>query len=127
MQLVPLRKNVFLSIGDAAETNLKAAIDRTASASTGVAGAPFDLNIDVGQVLDYIQKVQPNPFTEAMAQTASQFSSNDSIIGTSRVVPHGVIARFTIQEGVLRAIGAAAKAGQGGAAARRQDLAKPVE
>lgn len=112
-------KNLLFSIGDSAEANLKAAIDRTSSASPAAA-TPFDLNIDVGTILQYIQSIQPNPFVETMAQTAAQYSANDSIVGTTKIVPHGVVIRFAIQEGVIRAAGAAAKAGQGGAGGPRR-------
>ncbi len=49
-----------------------------------------------------------------MVQKLKEAADNDTIGVTIRMVPRGTVARITVDEGVLRAAGAAAKAGQGG-------------
>ncbi len=105
-------KAVYVAVGSQAEANLKAALDRVSSAPPAV-GKPMDLKIEVGPLLDYFQSVQPSPIVEAMIQAAQNFTSNDTLTIKSELVPHGAVVRVTVEEGILRAIGAAAKAGQG--------------
>lgn len=73
----------------------------------------MNLQVKLGPILDYVQSIQPSPIGDAMIQAAQNFSSNDTLTVKSQIVPHGAVVRITIEEGILRAIGAAAKAGQG--------------
>ncbi len=107
-------KSIYLCVGPDAETKLKAAIDKVASKSTPVAGNPFDMRIQLVPILQYIQTIKAEPIVEAMIDGASQSSAKDFISINTKILPHGVLGRLSIDEGVLKAIGSAAKAGQGG-------------
>ena len=103
---------VYIAIGSQAEANLKAALDRIAKVPpTG--GTPMELKIEVGPLLAYIQSIEPTPFVEAMIQALQNYASNDMLVVKSEIVPHGARVRVTVEEGILRAAGAAIKAGQG--------------
>ena len=105
-------KGVTIAIGSQAEENLKATLDRVAK-NPATPGTPMDLKIELGPLLEYIQTIKPSPVVEAMIQGVQDFASNDMLTVRSKLVPHGAVLRITIEEGVLRAIGAGAKAGQG--------------
>lgn len=105
-------KAVYVAIGSQAEVNLKAAIDRGVGKLSSP-GVPMDLKLDVGPLLDYIQTIQPSPLLDAMIQAAQNYSNSDMLTIKSQLVPHGGVMRITIEEGILRAMGAGAKAGQG--------------
>ncbi len=105
-------KAVYIAIGNQSEANLKAALDRVAGAPSAP-GSPMNLQVKLRPILDYIQLIQPSPIGDAMVHASQNFSSNDTLTVKSQIVPHGAVVRLTIEEGILRAIGAAAKAGQG--------------
>jgi len=105
-------KAVYIAIGNQSEANLKAALDRVAAAPS-VPGAPMNLQVKLGPILEYVQSIQPSPIGDAMIQAAQNFSSNDTLTIKSQIVPHGAVVQIIVEEGILRAVGAAAKAGQG--------------
>ncbi|MDZ4847947.1 MAG: hypothetical protein SGI77_01510 [Pirellulaceae bacterium] len=105
-------KKVVLALGSQAEANLKAALDRIAG-KPATQGSPVAMSIEVGPLLDYLQSVDPSPIVEAMIQGAQNYADKDMLTIKSQLVPHGAVIRISIEEGVLRAIGAGAKAGQG--------------
>lgn len=105
-------KKVVVALGSQAEANLKAALDRIAG-KPATQGSPVAVSIEVGPLLDYLQSVDPSPIVEAMIQGAQNYADKDMLTIKSQLVPHGAVIRISIEEGVLRAIGAGAKAGQG--------------
>jgi len=107
-------KAVYLCVGADAESKLKSAIDRVAAKSTPVADSPFDMKIQLTPILQFMQTIKSDPVVEAMIDGASQSSGKDFVSASTRLVPHGVLGRLSIDEAVLKAIGSAVKAGQGG-------------
>jgi hypothetical protein len=105
---------VYLSVGPDAEAKLKAAIDKVAAKSTPVAGNPFDMRVQLVPILQYIQTIKEEPIVAAMIDGASQSSAKDFINVNTKILPHGVLGRLSIDEGVLKAVGSGVKAGQGG-------------
>jgi hypothetical protein len=105
-------KAVYFAIGSQSEANLKAALDRVATAPSAQ-GSPMNLQVDLGPVLEYVQSIEPSPIGDAMLQAIQNFANNDSLTINSQIVPRGAVVRIAVEEGVVRAIGAAAKAGQG--------------
>jgi len=107
-------KAIYVCVGPDSETKLKAAIDGVVEKSSPVAGNPFDMKVQLIPILQYIQTIKSDPVVEAMIEGASQSSGKDFVNVVTRMLPHGVLARVAIDEGVLKAIGSAVKAGQGG-------------
>ncbi len=105
-------KSVYIAIGNQSEANLKATLDRVAAAPSAQ-GSPMNLQVELGSILSYVQTIQPSPIVDAMIQAAQNYAENDRLTIKTQLVPHGVVVRITVEEGILRAIGAAAKAGQG--------------
>lgn len=96
--------------GDAA---LKQAIDRIDS-SQGEKVTPLDGSIEVAQILQFAQFIAPNPMIENALKTVQQYSGKDKVQVAGRVIERGALYRLTVEEGVLRAGGAAAKGANGG-------------
>jgi hypothetical protein len=111
-------KAVYFSVGPDAESKLKAAIDKVVAKATPAAGNPFDMRVQLVPILQYVQTISDQPIVEAMIEGAKQSSAKDFVNVNTKILPHGVLGRLSIDEGVLKAVGAAAKAGQGGARRR---------
>lgn len=106
-------KAVAVSIDPAGDASLKTALDAMKS-SPGVAVSPVDGIVKLGQIIEYVQHVSPNSVVDNMLQTIKQYAGKDTVKISSNVIPRGMVYRITIDEGVLRTAGAAAKAGQNG-------------
>jgi len=65
-------------------------------------------------ILQYIQTIKEEPIVAAMIDGARQSSAKDFINVNTKILPHGVLGRLSIDEGVLKAVGSAVKEGQGG-------------
>lgn len=96
--------------GDAA---LKAAITSMQAASNKAA-QPLEGVVEVGSILKFAQSVSPNSMLDLTIDTVDQFAGKDKLQVAASVIPRGMIYRFTIEEGVLRAVGTAAKSGGAG-------------
>ncbi|MEO8269050.1 MAG: hypothetical protein ABI557_04980 [Aureliella sp.] len=106
-------KAYVLSIDPTGDAALKQAIDRIGS-SQGEKVTPFDGAIEVAQILQFAQSIAPNPMIENALKTAQGFSGKDKVQVAARVIERGALYRMTVDEGVLRAGGAAAKGAGGG-------------
>ncbi|MCA9134113.1 MAG: hypothetical protein KDA45_13190 [Planctomycetales bacterium] len=108
-------KAFVVSLDSAGDASLKAAIDRM-DAAQAKAVAPFDGVIEVGQILRFAQAISPNSILDTALQTIQQYSGKDKVVISGRMIPRGGMYRVAIEEGVLRAAGAAAKSrgGNGG-------------
>ncbi len=106
-------KAYILSIDPAGDAALKQAIDRIGSSSKESV-TPADGYIAIAQVLQFAQAVSPNSMTENALKTIQDFSSKDKVQISSRIIENGGLYRLTVEEGVLRAAGAAAKSANSG-------------
>jgi hypothetical protein len=100
----------YAAIGPGAEDNLKAALDRVAGKSS-VPQRPMELRIETLPIFQFAQSVSSNAITDAMAKAAQNMSEADLIVVDTRITENVVVWRLSIEEGVLRAIGAAIKTG----------------
>ncbi len=101
-------KSYLISIDPSGDAALKQAIDRLASASATKV-SPMDAFVEIGQVLQFAQAISPNPMLENALKTIQQYAGKDKILAAVHLIERGGIYRLTVEEGVLRAGGAAAK------------------
>jgi hypothetical protein len=106
-------KAFFLALAPDGDAILKQAIDRVGS-TQNVKVNPAELIAEVGQIIQYAQTLSPNPAMDVALQTIRDYDGKDTIRVTSSVIPRGGVYQLSIDEGVLKAIGATARAGQGG-------------
>ncbi len=74
----------------------------------------MEAKVDLAPVMAFVAGVQPNPIVKLVNEKIQEFASNDSLTVSTRIVPRGMVYRMTLEEGILRAIGAAARANAGG-------------
>lgn len=101
-------KSYLISVDPSGDAALKQAIDRLASAQAAKV-SPLDGFVEIGQVLQFAQVIGPNPVVENALKTILQYAGKDKIRVAARLIERGGIYRLTVEEGVLRAAGTAAK------------------
>ncbi len=106
-------KAYIVSVDPAGDATLKQAIDRIDSSKIEKA-TPLDGSIEVAQVLQFAQAIAPNPMIENALKTVQQHAGKDKVQVAGRIIERGAMYRLTVEEGVLRAGGAAAKGANGG-------------
>jgi hypothetical protein len=99
--------SAYLAVGKDGLAQLKTAIDQSA-ASGGTLVSPFEMKVSIGQILRFASSVQDDPALAAMAQALAASKGNDHLLIGVKGSDLGVVYRFELQEGVLRAIGQAA-------------------
>ena len=75
---------------------------------------PLDGSVEVAKVLQFALAISPNPMVENALKTIQQYAGKDKVQVAAEVIERGAMYRFTVEEGVLRAGGAAAKGANGG-------------
>ena len=103
----------YLAVGNNAADLLRKVIDDSA-ASAGNKVPPGQLNVALRPILAFAAAVDDNPMTSLMLAEVEKLEGRDHISIRSIPIPNGAVSRIEIEEGVLRAIGAAAKAGMSG-------------
>lgn len=103
-------KAFAVSLDAAGDASLKAAIDAMKKAPS-VAATPLEGVIQVGQIVEFAQSVSPNSMLDLVLQSVKDYAGKDKVLVNGSVIPRGMVYRLSIDEGVLRAAGAAAKAG----------------
>ena len=83
--------------------------------SPSSAATPFEGTIEVADILNYAQSISPNSMLDLVIDAIKQSEGKDRVLVNGSVIPRGMVYRLTIEEGVLRAAGAAGKAGQANA------------
>lgn len=106
-------KSYLISVDPSGDAALKQAIDRLA-ASEATKVSPLDAFVEIGQVLQFAQALSPNPLVENALKTIRQYAGKDKVRVAARLTERGGIYRLTVEEGVLRAGGAAAKSANNG-------------
>jgi len=107
-------KAFALSMDASGDASLKAAIDAMKK-TPSAAATPFEGVIKVADILEYAQAVAPNSMLDVVLEAVKLADGKDKVLVNGSAIPRGVIYRLSLDEGVLRAAGAAAKAGQGNA------------
>lgn len=106
-------KGFILALDPSGDEGVKAAIDRMESAM-GQKVPPFDGVIEVGQILEFAQAVSPNSILDNAVQTIKQYAEKDTVKINGRLIERGAVYTMAIDEGILRAVGVAAKNSGGG-------------
>lgn len=106
-------KSFFVAIGPDGEALLKQAIDNAGSGKAAKV-SPAEMTLNIGQILQFAQHIRANPALEMAIQNIQQYSDKDRVQVQSTVLTRGLLYRVSIDEGVLRAVGASAKAASGG-------------
>lgn len=105
-------KAFIVSVDPAGDAAIKAAIDRV-KASPGQTVSPFDGLMEAAQIMRFAQAVAPNSILDNAIQTIQQYAGKDKLQIASSASERGGSYRISIDEGILRAAGAAAKSGGG--------------
>ncbi|MCC6509106.1 MAG: hypothetical protein IT423_08370 [Pirellulaceae bacterium] len=106
-------KAFFVSLDPDGDAVIKSALDRLAS-TKNIKVTPGEMIVEVGQVLAFVQTVSPNPLVESAATLMQQTEGKDKIRVLNNLIPRGMLYQVIVEEGVLKGIGAAVQAGQGG-------------
>ncbi len=106
-------KQFMIGLDPEGDASVKTAIDRM-QAAQNVPATPFEGVIQLEQILRYAQAVSPNSVLDNVIATISEYAGKDKIQVNGSVIERGGVYRLSLDEGVLRAIGAAAKSGGGG-------------
>ncbi len=104
-------KAFALSMDASGDASLKAAIDAMKKTPSAPA-TQFEGVIKVADILEFAQGVAPNSMLDIVLDAVKLVDGKDKVLVMGNVIPRGVIYRLTLEEGVLHAAGAAAKAGQ---------------
>jgi hypothetical protein len=108
-------QSVYFALGKGSLPMLKTIIDKTGASAA--ANYPFQLNFALAPILQFINSTNPNPQVAMAAQLLAGTPGKDHIRITAAVITNGVNYRIQAEEGVLKAIGTAAKMmGPGGRA-----------
>jgi len=101
--------SLYVAFGKKSEALLKRVIDQ----STSVADQnvpPMRLTVALLPFLKFAQSIDENADLEAVIKVLEEnVDSGDKIRITSAVIPRGAVSRFELDEGIVKAIGAAAK------------------
>ena len=103
---------VYLAHGADPVALLKAAIDRSAAASDAAAvPAQFSFSASaIGNLLELIGTSEEADIPPELIAALKQAGDRDHVLISTDAIPNGMKIRFTIEGGVLKVIGAAAKA-----------------
>ena len=107
-------KTFLISLDPDGDSVIRAALDRIAAAKN-VKVTPGEFILEVGQVLAFAQSIAPNPILEMAAQVVQQSAGKDKVRVATMLVPRGSVVQISVDEGVLKGIGAAVQASQGNA------------
>ena len=107
------KSSVFVGVGDDTITLLKEVIDNSA-ANGNMPVPPMQFSLSIGPILKFAATVDDNPQVAALAAASEKVEGNDHIIVTAKPIERGLSYRVEIEQGILKIIGEAAKAAQGG-------------
>lgn len=100
-------QSFYFALGKGSLTFLKSAIDKTGASSQG--NYPVQVNVALTPIMQFINSTNPNPGAAMAAQLLSTSPGKDHIRITASMITNGVNYRIQAEEGVLKAIGTAAK------------------
>ncbi len=112
INIATAEKAFIISVDPAGDGALKSAIDRVKSGGEAPVSLG-DATLDATQILRFAQAISPNPLLDNALQTIQQYAGKDKIEITGKAIERGGAYSISIDEGILRAAGAAAKSGGG--------------
>ncbi|HZZ26674.1 MAG TPA: hypothetical protein VFE46_01600 [Pirellulales bacterium] len=107
--------STYVAAGKGSLDLVKSIIDRSA-AEPNKAVPPMQMSIGLTPIANFVGSVDPDSAADAAAfsQSLSQTPGKDHITINAHSIADGMTYRFTVEEGVLKAIGALAIGSQGG-------------
>lgn len=105
-------KNYIVALDPSGDALVKAAIDKMATTAE-VAASPFEGVVALADILRFAQSVSPNSILDNVVNTISEYAGKDKVQLNTDLIERGATYRLSIDEGVLRSVGAAAKGGGG--------------
>jgi hypothetical protein len=106
-------KEAYVALGKNSLETLKAVIDKS-KAEAGKQVPPAKLVVSVGDILKFAAAQEDDPKLARAAKVLQEGEAKDNVVVTVSPIPNGFRERFEIQEGVLKAIGAASNPAAGG-------------
>ncbi len=106
-------KSFAVALDTSGDAALKTAIDGIGK-SEGGSKPPFAAAFQMGQILTFVQSISPNAILDNAVSTIQEYAGKDSLTITGSVIDRGATYRLRIDEGILRAAGAAGQGGAGG-------------
>lgn len=106
-------KSFLLAMDPEGDSLVKKVIDQ-AETKKGVKVAPFESVVHLNDILTYAQSISPNSILDNVIGVMAEYSENDKVEVTSRLIARGAVYRLSIDEGVLRGVGTAARSGAEG-------------
>jgi hypothetical protein len=117
------KEMIFFCAGENAEATLKSSIDKVSAPTPVGSKGPVDALLTLVPILQYAETAQKDPKAEmiiqAMLEGARSAAGKDHVRVSSGFIENGAVAEIAFEEGVLKAIGSAAKAAQGAQAQPR--------
>ena len=101
-------KSVYLAVGNNSDALMKEIID-SAESDNGAARPVGQLRLTLLPILRYAQSVEPNDAIASMIDALARAPDSGLVTAVSDSLPNGQSTRLTIGEGILQAIGAAAR------------------
>ena len=107
--------SAYIAAGKGSLELVKSIIDRSA-AEPNKAVPPVQLSVALTPIADFIGSVAEKSadHVEMIKQVLSQSPGKDHVTVNAKMISNGISYRFLVEEGVLKAIGAAAMASHGG-------------
>ncbi len=106
-------KSVYLSLGKGGEEALKKSID-SSEASASKAGIPSQFVVALKPLFDFANSIHADPMIGMLNGKLAEAPGMDHVWISAKPIPNGISEHIEIEEGVLKAIGAAAAKGAGG-------------
>jgi hypothetical protein len=107
--------SAYIAAGQGSLDLVKSVIDRSA-ADPNKAVPPVQLSVALTPIVDFIGSINEKnaAHADAIKKVLSQTPGKDHVTVNARSISNGMSYRLQLEEGVLKAIGAAAMAGKGG-------------
>lgn len=105
------KESVYLAFGKDPSRLLKNILDASLANSSKEL-PPSQLRLSLSPILTFVAATDSNPQLQAGLQAIRQGAGGDAVSVTGLPIPHGFTVRLELEEGVIQAIGAAAKSAQ---------------
>lgn len=106
-------KGFLVALDPSGDAAVRQAIDAMQAAGTQKS-TPFASVVRLEQILAFVQTLGPNPMIDIAVDSIREHSGNDTVQVNGRPIKDGAIYSFSIDDGILKAVGTAAQGGGGG-------------
>lgn len=105
------KQSAYVSFGKEPSRLLKSVLDGSVADSDKKL-PPSQLRVSLTPILTFVAATDPNPQVLAALESVKQHAGNDAVSVTGLPIPDGFTVRLELDEGVIKAIGAAGKSVQ---------------